>query len=122
MSDFAPEKTRKPGWRAVMFMGSAERRLTNPPCTSQLIERQCARATGSSGSRPACGKRSCRYSAIARASHTVTPACSSRGTRNDGESRSSSARVAGSPAGRTSSMKSSPAMRHSNHPRSDHDP
>ena len=26
-----------------MFIGSAERRFTNPPCTSQLIERQCAR-------------------------------------------------------------------------------
>ena len=29
-----------------MFIGSAERRLTNPPCTP-LTERQCARAAGS---------------------------------------------------------------------------
>jgi hypothetical protein len=45
-----------------------------------------------------------------------------RGTRNDGDKTSNSARVAGSPAGRTSSTKSSPAIRHSSQPRSDHDP
>jgi hypothetical protein len=39
----------------------------------------------------------------------------------DGDSSSSSARLAGSSTGTTSSTKSKPAIRHSSHPRSDQD-
>ena len=43
-----------------------------------------------------CGHTSCRYSAIASVSHTVTPSCTRHGTRIDDARSSSSARVLGS--------------------------
>ena len=51
---------------------------------------------GPSGSRPASGLSSSRYSAIASVSQTLTPSWVRQGTRNDGDSSSSSARVEGS--------------------------
>src|SRR5258706_11835142 len=98
-------------------MGSAERRLEKPECISPQIERQRARAARSSGSSPAFGFNSFRYSPIASVSHILTLPCLSEGTRNEGERRSNSARVDGSSIGAVSSAKSSPAMRHSNQPR-----
>jgi hypothetical protein len=60
MSGRAPAQIRKPGWRARRFIGSAERRFANPEFISPQIDRQCARATRSAGSRPAFGKVSSR--------------------------------------------------------------
>ncbi|KAF7961509.1 hypothetical protein AWV80_32555, partial [Cupriavidus sp. UYMU48A] len=57
-----------------------------PECISPQIARQCARAARSSGSRPALGWISFRYSAIASVSHTVTPSWRRHGTRIDGDS------------------------------------
>src|ERR1700750_1124728 len=54
MSARAPKNTGKSVCFSSMFIGSAERRLTKPPCTSALIERQCARATGSAGRTAGC--------------------------------------------------------------------
>src|SRR5579864_1315191 len=105
-----------------MFIGRAERILANPECISPETERQCARATGSVGNRPAPGNSSLRYSAIASVSHTLTAPVVSEGTRNDGDSSNNSARVEGSSAGATSTSKSSPANLHRSQPRSDHEP
>ena len=119
MSAWAPAHTLKPSWRALRFIGSAERRLAKPECISPQTARQWARAAGSAGSRPASGLISFRYSPIARVSQTLTLSCSRQGTRKEGDSSKSSARVAGSSIGATRSAKSSPAILHSNQPRSD---
>src|SRR6476659_948062 len=61
MSACAPVHTLKPGWRALRFIGSAERKLLKPECISPQMERQRARAVRSFGSRPARGLTSLRY-------------------------------------------------------------
>src|SRR5688572_23605060 len=83
------------------------------------MARQWVRAAASLGSKPACGKFSCRYSAIASVSHTFTPLWVRHGTRKDGDSSNNSARALGSSLDRSSSRKSSPAIRHSSQPRND---
>ena len=93
MSACAPAHTLKPGWWALRFIGSAERRLAKPECISPQIARQWARAARSAGSRPASGFASARYSAMASVSQTLAPSCVRQGTRNDGDSSSSSARA-----------------------------
>src|SRR5215472_12826930 len=105
-----------------MFIGKAERRLRKPECISPETERQSARAAASLGSRPAPGNSSLRYSAMASVSHTLTDPLVSDGTRNEGDSSKSSARVDGSSWGATCSSKSRPAILHSNQPRSDQEP
>ena len=55
-----------------------------------------ARCMRSAGSRSASGRISARYSAIASVSQTLTPSWRRHGTRNDGDSSKSSARVEGS--------------------------
>src|SRR3546814_8223424 len=67
------------------------------------------------------GFSSLRYSAIARVSQIETLPSVSRGTRKEGDSSSSSARMSGSSLGSSFSSKSSPAMRQSSQPRSDQD-
>ena len=51
MSAWAPAQTGKPGWRALMFIGSAERRLAKPEWISPDTDRHHALALGSVGSR-----------------------------------------------------------------------
>src|SRR5712691_5695615 len=115
----APDQILKPRRRALRFIGNADRKLLNPECISPQMERQRARAARSFGSSPAFGFSSLRYSAIARVSQILMPLWVRHGTKMDGESRSSSARFAGSSAGTVSSAKSTPAILHSNQPRSD---
>src|SRR5882757_5311642 len=105
-----------------MFIGSAERRLLKPECISPEIERQRARSARFFGISPAVGFSSLRYSAIASVSQIWTPSWVRQGTRNEGESSSSSARVEGSSLAVCCALKSSPAILHSNHPRSDQEP
>jgi len=52
---------------------------------------------------------------------TLAPSCVRHGTRNEGESNSSSARVDGSSLESSFSSNSMPAILHSSHPRSDQD-
>src|SRR6516165_12729688 len=99
-----------------MFIGKAERILAKPECISPETERQLARATRSLGNRPASGNNSLRYSAIASVSHTLTAPVVSEGTRNEGDSNSSSARVDGSSAGTICTSKSSPDILQSSQP------
>src|SRR5260370_24702709 len=105
-----------------MFMGRAERRLMNPECIQAEIKRHSARAAASWGSRAASGDSSLRYSAMASVSHTLTDPLVSDGTRKEGDRSKSSARIEGSSEAATCSSKSSPAILHSNQPRSDHEP
>jgi hypothetical protein len=56
---------------------------------------------------------------MASVSQTSMPSCARRGTRTDGESSSSSARVAGSSLGSRTSATSRPARWQSSQPRSD---
>ncbi len=53
MSAWAPAQTGNPGWCDLMFIGSAERRLAKPECTSPDTDRHHAFALGSSGRRRA---------------------------------------------------------------------
>ena len=85
-------------------------------------ERQCARAARDFGNNPASGNISCRYSAIASVSQILMPSWVRHGTRNEGDSRSSSARVEGSSLATACSAKSSPAILHNSQPRSDQEP
>src|SRR6185369_3531739 len=85
ISACAPAQILNLGWRALMFIGSAERRLANPECISPQIERQRERASVSVGSKPASGFSSLRYSPIAKVSHTITPPWVRHGTRKDGD-------------------------------------
>ena len=119
MSACAADQTamRRPSVRR--FIGSDDRRAEKPECISPAIERQRARAIRSPGYMPACGKTSCRYSAIASVSHTVTPSCTRQGTRIDEARSSSSARVSGSSDATTFSSNSRRASRASRKPRSD---
>src|SRR5258707_13600114 len=89
----APAHILNPGKCPLMFIGRAERRLLKPECISPQIERQRARAGRLVGNSPASGFTSLRYSAIASVSHTLTDPWVRRGTRNDGDSNSNSARV-----------------------------
>src|SRR5262245_15054224 len=122
MSACAPAHTGKFGCLAFRFIGSAERRLLKPECISPEIERQRARAARSAGIRPASGLISLRYSAIARVSQIRMLLWVRQGTRNDGASRSNSARVDGSSLDTICSMKSRPAILQSNQPRRDQEP
>ena len=65
---------------------------------------------------------SLRYSAIASVSQILTPSWVRQGTRNDGDSSSSSARVEGSSLAACCSSKSRPDILQSSHPRSDQEP
>mgnify|MGYP003694652663 CR=1 FL=1 len=121
ISACAPDQILKPEWRALRFIGSADRKLANPECISPQIERQRRAAGRSAGSSPAFGRTSLRYSAIARVSQILMPSWVRQGTRIEGDSSSSSARFAGSSTGTTSSTNSTPAIRHNSHPRSDHE-
>src|SRR6266849_2198551 len=85
MSACAPDQILKPEWRALRFIGNADRKLVNPECISPQIERQRARAGCSAGSSPAFGLTSLRYSAIAKVSQILVPSCVRHGTRIDGE-------------------------------------
>src|SRR5712692_7182149 len=105
-----------------MFIEKAERRLMKPECISPETARQSARAATSGGRRPASGHNSLRYSAMASVSHTLTDPLVSDGTGKEGDRSSSSARIVGSSEAATCSSKSSPAILHSNQPRSDHEP
>jgi hypothetical protein len=58
---------------------------------------------------------------MARVSQISMPSCSSRGTRTDGERRSSSARLVGSSMGTVCSSKSRPDILVINQPRKDQD-
>src|ERR1700681_1822563 len=105
-----------------MFIGSAERKLLKPECISPEIERQRARSAGAAGMSPASGFNSFRYSAMASVSQTLTPSQTRQGTKKEGESRSSSARVDGSSLRACRSSKSRPANLQRSHPRSDQEP
>ena len=59
---------------------------------------------------------------MASVSQILTPSWVRQGTRNDGDSSSSSARVDGSSLDAMTSAKSSPAILQSSQPRSDHEP
>src|SRR6185312_253873 len=104
---------------ALRFMGSAERKFEKPECISPEIERQWVRAPQSRGSNPAWGKFSCRYSPMASVSQILRPLWVRQGTKKDGDSSKSSARVEGSSWDSSSSSNSSPAIRHNSQPRSD---
>ncbi len=104
-----------------MFIGSAERKLAKPEWISPDTERHHAFAFGSSGSSELLCD-SWRYSPMARVSQITRSPWRSRGTKKDGERRRSSARTSGSWLSTTSTVKSSPANLHNNHPRSDHAP
>src|SRR5262249_55155103 len=121
MSACASDHTTKPGLKLRRLTGNAERKAENPACISPQTERQWARAIGSAGNRPACGKVSCRYSPIANVSQIVAPSWFSAGTRIDDERSKSSARTDGSAAEANCSVKSRPAHLHKSQPRSDHD-
>ncbi|RWA51024.1 hypothetical protein AU476_26275 [Cupriavidus sp. UYMSc13B] len=121
MSACARDHTFIPGKCPFRFIGSAERIAANPECISPQMARQWARAARSSGSRPALGQISFRYSAIASVSHTVTPWWRRHGTRIDGDSSRISARAAASSGGTSTSSNSRPAKRASSQPRSDHE-
>src|SRR5215467_7559699 len=122
MSAKAPAQTLKPGWCAFRFIGNAERKLEKPECISPDIERHRARALSFFGNSPASGKISLRYSAIASVSQILRPLWVRHGTRKDGESSRSSARVEGSSLATICSSKSRPANLQSSQPRSDQDP
>src|SRR5262249_20193228 len=107
---------------ALRLIGSAERKLLKPECISPAIARQWARATRSAGMSLALGFSSLTYSAMASVSQTLTPSWVRQGTRNDGDSRRSSARVGGAALGACCSSKSSPAIWKSNQPRNDQEP
>ena len=62
--------------RRRRFMGMCVRSVVNPACISLAIARAMARASRSSGQRPASGKGSFAYSRIARVSQTVRSPCS----------------------------------------------
>src|SRR5271163_3174373 len=121
ISACAADHTTKPGFVPRKLTGSADLSAPNPECISPQIERQCARATGSTGSNAAFGYSSCRYSPIATVSQIEMPLWMRVGTRIDDDCSSSSARTDGSSEDATCSAKSSPAHFASNQPRSDHD-
>ena len=121
MSPSARAHTLWPGKVRFRFIGSAERRLEKPECISPQIARQCARAARSAGSRPASGRVSFRYSAIASVSQTLMPSSVRQGTRMDGERSSSSLRASASSGATITSSKSSPAKRARSQPRNDQD-
>src|ERR1700678_276972 len=121
ISAWAAAQILKPLYLALRFIGNAERMLAKPECISPEMERQWVRAAASFGRSPAWGKTSLRYSAMASVSQTLRPLWVKQGTRNDGDSSKSSARALGSSLGKTSSLKSRPAILHSNQPRSDQD-
>jgi poly(3-hydroxybutyrate) depolymerase len=50
MSARTVESTRNPGYRALRFIGSAERRIEKPACISPELARQCARSVTPAGS------------------------------------------------------------------------
>src|SRR5271169_4371297 len=85
ISACAPAHTLKPAWRALRFIGKAERKLPKPECISPQIERHRARAARLAGNNPALGLSSLRYSAIAKVSHTLIPSWVRHGTKIDGE-------------------------------------
>jgi hypothetical protein len=91
-------------------------------CISPQIERQRALFTRSFGKSPASGRVSFKYSPIASVSHTLTPSWVRQGTRQEGDSRRSSARIAGSSGGTIFSAKASPENLASSQPRSDQEP
>ena len=123
MSACAPLTTRKPGWCALRFIGSAERRFAKPECISPQIERQCARAAGRRAAAPrradlvqVLGDRERvpdRDAAVVEARHEergreeqqLGPRRRLVGRRQDAARRPSR-----------------PANRHSRNPRSDHEP
>jgi len=112
----------RPHLEAGRFIGSAERKLLKPECISPEIARQRARATRSAGMSLASGFNSLTYSAMASVSQTLTPSWVRQGTRNEGDSRRSSARVDGSSLGACCSTNSRPAILQSSHPRNDQEP
>ncbi len=122
MSACARDHTLKFLKWALMFIGSAPRIDEKPECISPQMALQWARTAMSSGSRPALGLISLRYSPMASVSHTFTPPCCSEGTSMDEDSSSISAFMAGSSGGMIFSLKSSPASRHISQPRSAHAP
>ena len=63
-----------------MFIGQAERSAWKPACMRAQALRARARARASEGHRPYCGKRSARYSAMARVSGTTRSPSISTGT------------------------------------------
>src|ERR1700709_580993 len=103
-------------------MGNAERRLEKAECISADTERQRARSARTFGGGPASGFTSFRYSAIASVSQILVPSWVRQGTRNEGESRRSSARVDGSSLAACCSSRAMPYILQSNQPRSDHEP
>src|SRR4029077_12493687 len=119
ISACAPDQILKPAWRALRFIGNADRRLANPECISPQIERQRELAGPTAGSSPGFGLSSFRYSAIAKVSQILMPSWVRHGTRIEGDSSSSSARFAGSSTETTSSTNSTPAILHKSQPRSD---
>jgi len=96
--------------------------LLKPECISPATERQRARAPRSAGISPEPGLISARYSAIANVSQIFRPSWVRQGTRNDGDSSNSSARVDGSSLETGTSSNSIPAILQSSQPRSDHEP
>src|SRR6202022_4829975 len=93
ISACARDQILKPGKCPFRLTGSDARKVVKPEWISPQIERQCARDTRSSGSRPECGMTSLRYSAIASVSHTVAPSWRRHGTRIDDDSSRISARA-----------------------------
>ena len=102
-------------------MGMWLRSAVKPACISWATARAAARASRSSGQRPASGNSSLAYSMIARVSQTVRSPCSRTGTRPDGET-AAMASFQFSPQSRSSrSSKGIPAWRSASQGRSDQD-
>src|SRR5262249_28514046 len=111
----------KPGKWPFRLTGNDARNVVKPEWISPEIERQCARWMRSAGKRPASGRTSLRYSAIASVSQTVAPSCRRHGTRMVGEINKISARAEGSSGAMTISSNGSPENLVSSQPRSDQD-
>jgi len=93
MSSCALDQTLKFLNLALTFIGSDERKAEKPECISPEIARQCARCTALEGKSCAFGATSFKYSPMAKVSQTFTSSCVSMGTKMDGDSKSSSARL-----------------------------
>src|ERR1700716_2565399 len=121
ISAWARDQILKPGKWPLRLTGSEARSVVKPEWISPQIERQCARWMRSSGNRPASGRISLRYSAIASVSQTVAPSCRRHGTRIDDDSSRISARADASSGAVTTSSNGSPENLVNSQPRNDHD-
>ena len=103
-----------------MFIGMAWRSALKPECISAHTDRARARSPGWAGQTPCSGKRSARYSTMARVSQMTSSPATSTGTRPAGEIREISS---WNPGEKRSwrSLKGMSSARISSQGRSDHD-